>query len=111
MSWDCQNNLLFLWKTHHVRVTTYWHFPPLPWGLQALVQHQPSGKGEVAIWDPPCSTASWGTIAVLTQALTWVWYGKMIGIRAMSLALLFAAMKSKSQLLGALVRPAELLDN
>lgn len=38
MSWDCQNNLLFFWKPHHVRVTTYSRFPPLPWGLQALVQ-------------------------------------------------------------------------
>lgn len=110
MSWDCQNNLLFFWKPHHVRVTTYWCFPPLPWGLQALVQHQPSGK-EVAIWDPPCRRASWRTNAVLTQALTWVWSCKMIGIRATSLALLFAAMKSKSQLLGALVRPVELLGN
>lgn len=98
MSWDCQNNLLFFWKPHHVRVTPYSCFPPLPWDLHALVQKQPSGKGEGTVWVPPYSRASWGANAVANQAVTGVWSGKMIGFGATSLALLFAVMKSRSQL-------------
>lgn len=55
---------------------------PLPWGLQALAQQQPSGKGEGTIWAPLCGRVSWGTNALVNQVLTWVWSGRTIGIKA-----------------------------
>lgn len=89
---------LIMWESLLTRAS----FPPLPWGLQASVQPQLSGEGEGAIWAPPCSREHWGANPVVNQALTWVWSGKMIEIRATSLALLFVAIKSKHQLFGGL---------
>lgn len=97
----CSAENLIMWES-----LLSWHVPPLPWGLQALVQHQPSGKGEIAIWAPSLKRSKLGKKCCFNQALTWVWSGGMIGLWAASLALLLAAMKSKSQLLGALVSPA-----
>lgn len=45
----------------------------------------------------------WRTNAIDNQALTWVWSGRMIGIRAISLTLLLAVITSKNQLFGVLV--------
>lgn len=63
-----------------------------------------AGLGTTAVSQaPPCHRRSWGTDAFVNQALTWVGSGRMIGIGATNLALLFADTKIKDQLFGALV--------
>lgn len=80
----------------------YLMFLPFPWGLRALIQQQSSGEGIDGMWVCPCSNVVVEQM-LYNQVFTWVWSGRVIGIRSISLALPLAVITSKHQLFGALV--------
>lgn len=85
-----------------MRVTTYLRFPPLAWVCRLWYNNSHLGKEEVLCGPARAAEHSGGANAVVNQALTGVWSGRMIGIRPVSLALL-VVITSEHQPFGALV--------
>lgn len=75
-------------------------FPPLPWGLQALVQQHHLGKEKVPSGPMPAAEHVGRTNAAANQALTQVWSGRVTGVRTTSLAPLFVVIKASTSCSG-----------